>query len=178
MLQCFRDCEESVSDLELWDAYGADGKTVGTDLVRGEPIPEGLYHLVAEVLVRHQDGCYLVTRRCDTLPHAPGLWQTGAGGSVCKGENAFQGALRELQEETGIVSQELSPLYRVRSEEKQTFFVGFLCQTDWPKQDVRLQPGETVEYRWLERTELEALMTSGCFVPGLRQRLAQVWKEV
>lgn len=164
--------------MELWDAYRADGKTVGVDLVRGEPIPEGLYHLVAEVLVRHRDGSYLVTRRCDTLPHAPDLWQTGAGGSVCKGETTLQGAIRELQEETGIVSQHLSPLYHVRSEEKRTFYVGYLCQTDWRKQDVRLQPGETVEYRWLERRELGALMASAHFVPGVRQRLTQVWKEV
>ena len=32
---------------ELWDAYDRDGNPLGFDLVRGEPLPEGAYHLVA-----------------------------------------------------------------------------------------------------------------------------------
>ena len=42
--------------MEIWDAYLRDGTKAGVDLVRGEPIPEGLYHLVSDVLVRHRDG--------------------------------------------------------------------------------------------------------------------------
>ena len=29
---------------EIWDAYYADGTLVGRDLVRGDPIPDGLHH--------------------------------------------------------------------------------------------------------------------------------------
>ena len=32
--------------MELWDAYDRDEKRTGGELVRGEPIPDGLYHLV------------------------------------------------------------------------------------------------------------------------------------
>lgn len=46
--------------MELWDAYYADGSHAGRDLIRGEPIPEGLYHLVAEVTLRHADGTFLL----------------------------------------------------------------------------------------------------------------------
>ena len=42
--------------MELWDAYDRNGNKTGEILVRGEPIPEGRYHLVSEVLVRHVDG--------------------------------------------------------------------------------------------------------------------------
>ena len=42
--------------METWDAYYADGTPAGRDLVRGEAIPEGLFHLVVEVTVRHADG--------------------------------------------------------------------------------------------------------------------------
>ena len=49
--------------MELWDAYDRDEKRTGGELVRGEPIPDGLYHLVCEVLVRHADGDYLLMKR-------------------------------------------------------------------------------------------------------------------
>ena len=43
--------------MELWDAYNADFQKVdGITLVRGEPIPDGLYHLVSDILVKHTDG--------------------------------------------------------------------------------------------------------------------------
>ena len=38
-----------------------------------------------------------------------------------------------------------------------THYVEFLCETDWPKDGVTLQEGETVAYRWVSREELIAL---------------------
>jgi len=34
---------------EIWDAYDRDGIKLEFDLIRGEPIPEGVYHIVAEI---------------------------------------------------------------------------------------------------------------------------------
>jgi len=34
---------------ELWDAYDREGNRLGFDLVRGEPLPEGVWHMVAEI---------------------------------------------------------------------------------------------------------------------------------
>lgn len=49
--------------MEKWNAYKKDGTLTDIILVRDEPIPEGLYHLVCEVLVRHVDGSYLCMYR-------------------------------------------------------------------------------------------------------------------
>ena len=38
--------------MEIWDGYFEDGTLAGVDLIRGEKIPEGFYHLVSEVLVQ------------------------------------------------------------------------------------------------------------------------------
>ena len=45
--------------MELWDGYQRDGTLARVDLVRGEIVPEGLYHLVCEIIVEHQDGSIL-----------------------------------------------------------------------------------------------------------------------
>ena len=48
---------------ELWDAYLPDGRLAGRTVARGGQMPEGLYHLVADVLVKHKNGEYLVMQR-------------------------------------------------------------------------------------------------------------------
>lgn len=80
--------------MELWDAYDENENIVG-ELVRGESIPTGLYHLVSEVLVKHTDGSYLLMQRDFSKPNFPGLFEAGAGGSVLKGERPYDAALRD-----------------------------------------------------------------------------------
>ena len=45
---------------ELWDAYDREGNRLGFDLVRGEPLPEGVWHMVAEIYAVTLDGRVLV----------------------------------------------------------------------------------------------------------------------
>ena len=72
--------------MELWDAYNKNEEKAGVDLVRGEEIPKGLYHLVVSTVVRHKDGTYLLLRRSENKAIAPGFEEIGAGGAVLKGE--------------------------------------------------------------------------------------------
>ena len=37
--------------MEIWDGYRSDGTPAHVELTRGEPVPEGLYHLVCEIIV-------------------------------------------------------------------------------------------------------------------------------
>ncbi len=40
--------------MELWDAYDEKlNKIEGMTLVRGEEVPDGVFHLVCEIIVRH-----------------------------------------------------------------------------------------------------------------------------
>ena len=93
--------------MEIWDAYNEDGSLAGIDLIRGEEIPKGLYHGVAEVFVSHIDGSILLMQRDLNKPNSPGLFESGAGGSLLKGESFLEGAIRELKEETGINCTEI-----------------------------------------------------------------------
>ena len=80
----------------------------------------------------------------------------GGGGSALRGEDAPACAGRELEEETGL-SGRLIPLGALRHEAHRTWYAIYLCRTDREKNSVRLQPGETVGYRWVSREELLAL---------------------
>ncbi len=137
--------------MELWDAYDKDWNPTGETLVRGEAVPKGKYHLVACVLVQHADGDYLLMQRDMSKKAWAGYYEASVGGSVLKGESLIEGAKRELREETGIVADELTPLYRARGT--CGLYGAFLCKTDWPKDGIVLQQGETMGYRWVSREE-------------------------
>lgn len=140
--------------MERWDAYDAQfNKIEGKTLVRGEPIPQGLCHLVCDILVRHTDETYLLMQR-DPRKVYGGMWEATAGGSALAGETPLECALRELREETGIVSTDLTQVGTVTDPGAHAIYVEFLCVTDWDKDAVALQEGETVDFKWVSRKEL------------------------
>lgn len=162
--------------MELWDVYDASGRKQPGTLVRGEPIPPGSYHLVSCIVVRHEDGDFLLMKRAPTKEHYPNIWEIGAGGSVLQGETAGEAARRELAEETGITEGDWS--YLSRYVEGNTIYEGFLCVTMQEKHSVRLQEGETVDYRWLSPREFLTFFYSDHCIPRFKNRLNKYVKAV
>ena len=138
--------------MEYWDAYNQNFEKIdGLTLIRGDPIPDGVFHLVSDVIVRHTDGSYLLMQR-DARKHFGCMWEATAGGSALQGEDALVCAVRELREETGIESEELTEIGRVVSHD--TIYVEFLCVSDCDKNSIALQEGETSAYKWVTKDEL------------------------
>ena len=140
--------------MEKWDAYDAEFRIIeGVTLIRGEKIPDGVFHLVCDVLVKHVDGTYLLMQRDLRKSHG-GMWEATAGGSALSGETPIECAERELREETGIVASELTEVGRVVSSETHSIYFEFLCITDWKKDAITLLDGETMDYKWVSQYEL------------------------
>lgn len=153
--------------MELWDAYDRDlNRIEGITLIRGERIPEGVFHLVCDVLVKHTDESYLLMRR-DKRKHFGGMWEATAGGAALQNEAPSDCARRELREETGIDSTDLVELGRVTTDD--TVFVEFLCITNCDKSSITLQDGETVAYRWVSRNELTSMKRSELVTTRIQQ---------
>ena len=143
--------------MEKWDAYDSKlNKIEGVTLIRGEQVPKGYFHLCSEIIVRHTDGSYLIMQR-DKRRHLGGMWEATAGGSALQGEDPLTCAMRELQEETGIVSGELIEIGRVLHHGHKTYYVDYLCATDVDKDSIVLQEGETIAFKWIDPDELRAM---------------------
>lgn len=139
---------------EIWDAYDKEFNRIeNVKLIRGEVIPAGMYHLVCDIIVKHVDGTYLLMQR-DYEKHCGGMWELTAGGSALEGETPLECAVRELKEETGIVSCDLQELGRLVHDGHRSLYVEYLCITDWDKNDVSLQKGETIDYKWVDKNVL------------------------
>lgn len=156
--------------MELWDAYLEDGTKAGKDLIRGEEIPEGLFHIVCEVLVRHVDGDFLLMQRdLGKATHA-GDWEATAGGSALKGESPLDCIHREMEEETGLFGENFEQVGYEVYRHRGALFYCYFCEVDCDKAFVTLQKGETIAYRWLPESEFIRFVNSGEMIPGQKRR--------
>ena len=159
--------------MELWDLYDENRNLIGRDHVRGEVIPEDCYHLVVHGWIRNSKGQYLISQRSADRASFPLMWEC-VGGSVLKGENSLTGALREIEEEVGLLlpadSGEL-----VRSEvRKYVDGIRFADILDvWLFHydgEITLDKATTKEVAqalWMSKDEIKALHEEGKFVHTL-----------
>ena len=156
--------------MEIWDGYNRDGKLANVDVIRGDLLPAGLYHLVCEVLVRHTDGDYLLMQRDFSKQIYGGYYEASAGGSALKGEDPLTCVKRELFEETGILSEDFEEIGSVVCDEDHCMFYTFLCVTDWDKMSITLQKGETISYRWVNEKDFISFVNSEEMIKTQKQR--------
>ena len=138
--------------MEIWDRYDGEGRKTGEtwERSRAREIPEGRYHIVCDVLIRHRDGEFLLTRRDPDKDIYPDCLEASAGGSALAGETPEQAARREMLEETGLAAEKLELIGITRRPESRSVIYAYLAEVSCEKDSVRLQEGETVDYRWVD----------------------------
>lgn len=138
--------------MELWDLYDENGRKTGETWprTRAMEIPEGKYHIVCDILVRHRDGEFLLTLRDERKEAYPGCWEASAGGAALAGETPEEAARREMREETGLEAETLEPISITRNPVTHSIVHAFLAAVNCAKDTVRLQEGETADYQWME----------------------------
>jgi 8-oxo-dGTP pyrophosphatase MutT (NUDIX family) len=138
--------------MEIWDLYDEQGWKTGEtwERSRAKEIPEGRYHIVCDILIRHQDGTFLITLRDPNKDIYPGCLEASAGGSALSGETPEQAAKREMFEETGLSAEKLELIGITRKPQSRSVIYAYLAAVACDKDSVRLQPGETVGYQWVD----------------------------
>ncbi|MBE6676415.1 MAG: NUDIX domain-containing protein [Ruminococcaceae bacterium] len=151
--------------MEKRDLFDASGKSLGTTVVRGDPVPEGTFVRSVSIFTVNDKGEILLTLRAPEKPNFPNMWEITAGGAIA-GESGIEAALRELREETGIKAgrDELQLLRVIR--EPSAFVECYLYRTNLPGSAVVLQEGETVAARFTSIKRFEELLhTDGIAQP-------------
>ena len=146
--------------MEIWDLYDEQGNRTGEtwERSRAMEIPEGRYHIVCDILIRHRDGSFLLTLRDPDKELYPGCLEASAGGSALAGETPEEAARREMKEETGLETEKLELIGMTRKPESRSVIYAYLAAVNCEKDSVRLQPGETVDYRWADPEEFLRLI--------------------
>ena len=148
--------------MELWDLYDRDRKKTGLSQIRGEPIPEGSYHLVVHVWIRNGRGEYLISQRSPDREKDPLKWEC-VGGSALMGDDSLSAASREVQEEVGVV---LSPnqgkiVKTMLREHLQDIVDVWLFEYDGKVDISKASTKEVVQAHWMEVEDIRALADKG-----------------
>ena len=146
--------------MEIWDLYDEKGNKTGEtwERSRAKEIPEGRYHIVCDILIRHRDGDFLLTLRDSRKEMYPGCWEASAGGSALAGETPEEGARREMQEETGLKAEKLELISITRKPDSRSAVYAFIAMVDAAKDSVMLQEGETVDCQWMKLSSLRKMI--------------------
>lgn len=159
--------------MELWDLYNERRELTGQDHIRGEEVPYGYYHLVVHIWIRNSKGEYLISQRSADRPTCPLMWEC-VGGSVIKGEDSLTGALRETQEEVGLVlcpenaTLVYSVVGRVVNGVKFSDILDvWLFEYDGPVSLEQATTREVAQTVWMTKPQIKKLFDTGEFVPTL-----------
>ena len=141
---------------EIWDLIDKDRNPTNLTHKRGEPIPDGLYHVVIHCWLISRDGKFLLSQRQVGCTD-PLLWER-TGGSVLSGETSREGAIREVKEELGI-DVSCVPTYFVKSQIRKhyhDFYDAWLFVVD---KDVVVAPQqeEVRQTAWLTVEEIDQM---------------------
>ena len=171
-----------VPDAEIWDLYNENRELLGKDHIRGEQLPIDGYHLVVHVWIRNSKEQYLISQRSANRPTYPLMWEC-VGGSVVKGEDSLQGAIREAKEEVGV---DLMP------ENGQVLFTKtrkiingkiyndimdvWLFEYDGEVDLGNATTDEVAQVAWMNREQIKELFDANMFVETLEYFFTEVDK--
>jgi 8-oxo-dGTP pyrophosphatase MutT (NUDIX family) len=164
--------------MEIWNGYNENGELLPGKYLRGEPLPDGVYHLVCEVLVRHTDGDFLLMVRDPNKESFAGYLEASAGGAAQYGEDPITCIRRELFEETGIRETDFRLMARRVTRQHKAISYSFFVTTSAKKDSVRLQAGETVGYRWVSGEEFLSFLKSDQAIPIQRDRILEYLDKI
>ena len=179
----FGDIVEYVPDAEIWDLYDENRELLGKDHVRGEQLPIDGYHLVVHVWIRNSKGEYLIAQRSANRPTFPLVWEC-VDGSVIKGEDSLQGALREVKEEVGVdlLPEKghviLSDIKKIEFGKVVNKIVDvWLFEYDGEVDLSNATTDEVAQVAWMNRSQIKELFDANMFVDTLEYFFTEVEKE-
>lgn len=179
----FGDIVEYVPDAEIWDLYDENRELLGKDHVRGEQLPIDGYHLVVHVWIRNSKGEYLIAQRSANRPTFPLVWEC-VDGSVIKGEDSLQGALREVKEEVGVdlLPEKghviLSDIKKIEFGKVVNKIVDvWLFEYDGEVDLSNATTDEVAQVAWMGRSQIKELFDANMFVDTLEYFFTEVEKE-
>ena len=179
----FGDIVEYVPDAEIWDLYDENRELLGKDHVRGEQLPIDGYHLVVHVWIRNSKGEYLIAQRSANRPTFPSVWEC-VDGSVIKGEDSLQGALREVKEEVGVdlLPEKghviLSDIKKIEFGKVVNKIVDvWLFEYDGEVDLSNATTDEVAQVAWMNRSQIKELFDANMFVDTLEYFFTEVEKE-
>lgn len=152
--------------MELWDLYTQDREKTGQTMVRGDKVPDGLFHLQVHVCIFNTRGEMLIQRRQSSKQWYPDLWDYSVGGSAIAGDNSIEAAQREVFEELGLCISLAGKRPAVTRWYGAMMDDYYIFTQDVELSELVLQEEEVQSVRWADCEDILALLSAGEFCPN------------
>ena len=152
--------------MEAWDLYTQDRVKTGQTMLRGDPVPEGHFHLQVHVCIFNEQGEMLIQQRQSTKRWYAGLWDYSVGGSAVAGDTSLAAAERETLEELGLqvslagLKPAVTRWYGAMIDDY------YILPLNVAFSDLHLQREEVQAVRWASREDILTLLAQGQFCPN------------
>lgn len=173
--------------MEMIDLCDEQGQQLGQTVKRNQAHSEGLWHRTVHVWVQNTQGQLLLQQRSSLKDTNPNLWDVSAAGHISAGQSSVEAALRELEEEIGLVilEEELKYLFTVKHQytsSDQTILDNehqdvYLVQKEVKLTELLCDPAEVQAVAWISPADLQKHVSSKD--PSLvehDQEYAQLWQ--
>ena len=148
---------------ELIDICDEDNKPLGVQKTKGEAHEKGLWHRACHIWIFNSRGEMLLQLRAKEKRLFPDMWDAAVGGHIAAGEEALTTAVREAEEELGLViAAEDLEFFKIFKKEitrgeikNKEFYYDYIFRYDGPSDDLRLQKEEVQAVKFVPIQKLE-----------------------
>lgn len=114
--------------MEMRDVFLRDGTFTGMTIEKHTPMQKGWYLRHAIIIMKTEDGGYIMQQRSLKAKYSPGEWDV-TGGGVTAGETSAEAAVREAYEELGVTAEPGKLVHMLTEITEWGEDYGMICDT-------------------------------------------------
>ncbi len=154
---------------EFQDIYDIHRNLTGRTVQRGKPRKADEFILVIHLLLFDQQGRFLVQKRVKHKASWPDMWDISLGGIAQSGDDSRSAVTREAEEELGLHLDftDTEPIFSFRNYNIWDDY--WIAQIDSEHLELKLQPEEVAEAKWVTKPEWEELLHTHQVIPYIFQ---------
>ena len=163
--------------MEIWDILDSEGNKTGRTMVKGEEkVPEGFYHLGADVWIKNSENKILIQKRSPQKMLSPNVWAM-TGGSVIKGETSIETIEREAFEEMGVNLNIKDAKMLAHFKTGNVWIDTYFLKQDIDLNKVIMKEDEVSEVKWATYEEIEEIYQNGQFIKNRWEFVKDIIRE-
>ena len=174
---------------ELIDIYNGKGIASGNVCLKSEAHKKGLFHASIHVWIFDHNKNILIQKRVANKDTYPNMWDISVAGHIAAGELPINSALREVEEEVGLVLNKRQLIFIGTSKERVVHTPNFIdneihyiymCETDFKIESLTIQKEEVSEIDSIKLNDLinRINLKNSDFVPRGNEYYNRIFKKI
>lgn len=148
--------------MEYIDIYDENNNSIGIKKEKNQAHEDGNFHRTAHVWIINDKNELLLQKRSATKKTHPNCWDISGAGHIRAGESVIDGAIRELNEELGVVAKNedlkyIATVKSTKNPKNSEFQYVYLLQLNKRISEYVFRDNEVQEVRYIYYKDLEKM---------------------